>query len=64
MGTCGLVGQFGTVTAMTEAGNGGAMMWIGILLLNFILPAIVTLIIAEFMRKKDLIKPGDLKLDI
>ena len=64
MGTCGLVGQFGTVTAMTEAGNGGAMMWVGILLLNFILPAIVTLIIAEFMRKKDLIKPGDLKLDI
>jgi uncharacterized membrane protein len=40
------------------------MMWVGILLLNFILPAIVTLIIAEFMRKKDLIKPGDLKLDI
>ena len=26
--------------------------------------SIVTLIIAEFMRKKDLIKPGDLKLDI
>ncbi|MCI6738456.1 MAG: PTS sugar transporter subunit IIC, partial [Intestinibacter sp.] len=64
MGTCGLVGQFGTVTAMTEAGKGGMMMWVGILLLNFILPAVVTLIISEFMRSKNWIKPGDLKLDI
>lgn len=64
MGTCGLVGQFGVFTAMTEAGKGGALMWAGILLLNFILPAIVTLIIAEFMRAKNWIKPGDLKLDI
>lgn len=37
-------------------------MWVGILLLNFILPAIVTLLISEFMRKKGLIKPEDLKL--
>ena len=64
MGTCGLVGQFGTVTAMEAAGKGGFMMWLGILLLHFILPAIVTLIIASFMRRKNLIKPGDLKLDI
>lgn len=52
MGTCGLVGQFGTVTAMQSAGKGGISMWVGILLLNFILPAIVTLLISEFMRKK------------
>lgn len=64
MGTCGLVGQFGTVTAMQSAGKGGTTMWIGILLLNFILPAIVTLLISEFMRKKGLIKAGDLKLDV
>ena len=64
MGTCGLVGQFGSITAMTTAGKGGSMMWLGILLLQFILPALVTLIIANFMRKKNLIKPGDLKLDI
>ena len=64
MGTCGLVGQFGTVTAMEAAGKGGSMMWLGILLLHFILPSIVTLIIAKFMRSKNLIKSGDLKLDI
>lgn len=64
MGTCGLVGQFGTFTAMDAAGKGGPTMWLGILLLHFILPAIVTLIIAGFMRRKNLIKPGDLKLDI
>lgn len=64
MGTCGLVGQFGTVTAMQSAGKGGISMWVGILLLNFILPAIVTLLISEFMRKKGLIKPEDLKLDV
>ena len=64
MGTCGLVGQFGTITAMESAGKGGTMMWVGILLLNFILPAIITLIISNFMRRKNLIKPGDLKLEI
>ena len=64
MGTCGLVGQFGTITAMEAANKGGSMMWIGILLLHFILPTIVTLLIANFMRRKNLIKPGDLKLDI
>ncbi|PBG48913.1 PTS sugar transporter subunit IID [Clostridioides difficile] len=64
MGTCGLVGQFGTVTAMQSVGKGGTSMWVGILLLNFILPAIVTLLISEFMRKKGLIKPEDLKLDV
>ena len=64
MGTSGLVGQFGTFTAMDAAGKGGPTMWLGILLLHFILPAIVTLIIASFMRRKNLIKHGDLKLDI
>ena len=64
MGTCGLVGQFGTITAMEAANKGSSMMWIGILLLHFILPTIVTLLIANFMRRKNLIKPGDLKLDI
>ena len=33
-------------------------------LLHFILPAVVTLIIAGFMRKKGCIKDGDLKLNL
>ena len=64
MGTCGLVGQFGTITAMESVGRSGPSMWLGIILLHFILPAIITLIIAQFMRKKNWIKDGDLKLDL
>lgn len=64
MGTCGLVGQIGTITAMEELDRGGTNLYIGILLLHFILPAIITLVVAEFMRKKNWIKEGDLKLDL
>lgn len=64
MGTSGLVGQVGTITAMQEAGAAGGNMWLGIILLHFVLPAIVTLIIAQFMRKKNWIKDGDMKIDV
>ncbi|MCR1955749.1 PTS sugar transporter subunit IIC [Clostridioides mangenotii] len=64
MGTCGFVGQFGTITAMESVGRSGSSMWFGIILLHFVLPAVITLIIAEFMRKKNWIKDGDLKLDL
>ncbi|MGF6906438.1 PTS transporter subunit IIC [Fusobacterium sp. PH5-44] len=64
MGTCGLVGQIGTITAMENIGYSGPKLYIGILLLHFILPAIVTLGIAEIMRKKEWIKSGDMKLEL
>lgn len=64
MGTSGFVGQFGTISAMEAAGKGGTSMYVLILIFHFILPAIMTLGIAEFMRKKKWIKPGDLKLDL
>ena len=57
MGTCGLVGPFGIITAMPE---GGTKMWIGILLVCFILPAILTWIFGEIFRKLNWIKEGDL----
>lgn len=56
MGTSGLVGQFSTIEAMGTEGL------LGIILLHFILPAIITLVISEFMRKKGWIKYGDMKL--
>ncbi|MFZ7133648.1 MAG: PTS transporter subunit IIC [Eubacteriales bacterium] len=59
MGTSGLVGQFGTLEAM----GSNLSTWLGIILLHFILPAILTLIISELMRKKKWIKDGDLSLD-
>lgn len=35
-----------------------------ILVIQIILPAVVTLAISEYMRKKKWIKPGDMKLDL
>ena len=63
MGTSGLVGQISTWQAMYNGENGLSLI-IKILLLHFILPAIITLIVSEFMRKKNLIKLNDLKLDL
>ena len=39
------------------------MVLIKILLIQIVLPAVVTLGISEFMRKKDWIKTGDMKLE-
>lgn len=64
MGTCGFVGQIATIGVMEEIGRGGVTLYLIILLLHFVLPAILTLIFASFMRKKNLIKDGDLKLDL
>ena len=40
------------------------MVLIKILVIQIILPAVVTLAISEYMRKKKWIKPGDMKLDL
>ena len=58
MGTSGLVGQMMTADVMGPT----AQTFINIALLHFVIPAAVSLIIAEFMRVKGWIKPGDLKL--
>lgn len=60
MGTSGLVGQFGTWAAMS--GESGVLA--KILLLQIVLPAILSLLISEFMRKKGWIKPGDMHLHL
>ena len=52
MGTSGFVGQFGTVTAMSNLGVTGIKVYLGIFLLHFLLPAIITLLVAKVMRKK------------
>ena len=63
MGTAGLVGQIMTWQTMIETDPAGILL-VKILLIQIILPAIVTLAISEFMRKKELIKFGDMKLDL
>ena len=61
MGTCGLVGPIGIYTAMNE--TGGAGMWLGILLVCFLLPGLLTWLIGIPFKKAGLIKPGDMKLE-
>lgn len=58
MGTSGLVGQFATVEVM------GMSSLPLILALHFVAPAVITLIVSEFMRRKGWIKFGDMKLDV
>lgn len=63
MGTSGLVGQIMTWQTMSADMNGGVLLGL-IILLHFVLPALLTLAISEFMRKKGWIKQGDMKLDV
>ncbi len=70
MGTCGLVGQIGVYTgwlADIEAGTKAAitaMDWIGLVLVCFVLPAILSWLIALPLRKWGWIGEDDLKLDL
>ena len=61
MGTCGLVGPIGIYTAMP---GGGLNMWLGILFICFLLPAVLTLAFGSVLRRVGWIKEGDLKLDL
>lgn len=63
MGTSGFVGVFSTITTSLNAGNNVALTIIGVVLLFFIIPAVVSFGVSEFMRKKGWIKFGDQKLD-
>lgn len=62
MGSAGLVGQIAAYGAMTEGGMSSVMALILIAVMHFVLPAVVTLAVSEFMRKKGFIKNGDMKL--
>ena len=59
MGTSGLVGVFDLFNYTS-----GWQAYVGIPLLMIILPAVLNLLIAEFMRKKGWIKEGDMALEL
>lgn len=63
MGTAGLVGQIMTWQTMIQT-EPAMMVLIKILLIQIILPAAVTLLISEFMRRKGWIKFGDMRLEM
>ena len=70
MGTCGFVGQIGVYTGWVNDVSSGAkaaitgMDWLGLVLISFVLPAVLTWLIAIPLRKCGWIKDGDLKLDL
>lgn len=65
MGTCGFVGQIGVYSGWVSSGKEIlAMDWIGLTLICFILPAILSVIFCNILRQWGWIKPGDLKLEL
>lgn len=70
MGTCGFVGQIGVYTGwLSDVASGAkeaitAFDWAGLVLICFVLPAIITPLIALPLRKIGWIKENDLKLDL
>ena len=70
MGTCGLVGQIGIYAGWAAGVASDAKPaitpfdWAGLGLISFVLPAILTSLIALPLRKKNWIRENDLKLDL
>ncbi|MBR6382208.1 MAG: PTS sugar transporter subunit IIC [Lachnospiraceae bacterium] len=68
MGTCGLVGQIGVYTGWVQDVALGtkdaitAFDWIGLLMISFVLPAVITPLIHMGVRRLGWVKDGDLKL--
>ena len=70
MGTCGFVGQIGVYTGWVgDVASGAkaaitAMDWVGMALICFVLPAVLTWLISLPLRKWGWIKENDLKLEL
>lgn len=70
MGTCGLVGQIGVYTGWLNdiaAGSKEAITyfdWLGLVMICFILPGVLTWLFGLFFRRIGWIKENDLKLDL
>jgi uncharacterized membrane protein len=65
MGTCGLLGPVGIILGWlggSYPASVGAIDWIGLALICFVIPAVLPLLISEILYKVKWIKPGDLTL--
>ena len=66
MGTCGLLGPIGIILGWFSPSypeKVGALDWIGVILICFVLPAVLTFLLGQALRKIGWIKENDLKLD-
>ena len=79
MGTSGLCGQIGCITGWLQptieenpalgvdfstAYANPAVQWIGLIIVSFVIPVIVSLLVSNFMRKKGMILDGDYALGL
>ncbi len=70
MGTCGLVGQIGVYTGWMNdiaAGTRAAVTagdWLGLVLISFVLPAVLSTVFCRMLERWGWITPGDMKLDL
>ena len=70
MGTCGLVGQIGVYTGWLADMESGlrtgitSMDWVGLILICFVLPALLSVLFCRILKKTGWIKENDLKLDL
>ncbi|MBE6581142.1 MAG: PTS sugar transporter subunit IIC [Ruminococcaceae bacterium] len=66
MGTCGLLGPIGIILGWFDERyptTVGALDWIGLILICFVLPALLSLAFDALMRRIGWVKDGDMKLD-
>jgi uncharacterized membrane protein len=74
MGTSGMVGPIGVITgwfapsetaaALSEAALAPSYFdWLGLLMVSIVIPAAVAWLVSEWMRKREIIKDGDLWIE-
>ena len=68
MGTCGLLGPIRMILGWFDPENGynsdvTALNWVGLILVCFVLPAVLSFIFNEILRKIGLVKDGYMKLE-
>lgn len=65
MGTCGLVGPIGVYTGWIDAGiTPGLFEWTALVCVCLVIPALVSLLVFEVMKRFDLVKDEDLNLSV
>ena len=63
MGSAGFVGQIMTWQVMAQTEH-PVVVLLKIVVIQFVLPALLSVVFAQFMRKHNFIKDGDMKLDL
>jgi uncharacterized membrane protein len=74
MGTSGMVGPIGVISGWFAPSEAAALMgeaaivpsyydWLGLLVISIVIPAVVTWLVSEWMRKRGIIKDQDLRIE-